>query len=263
MAGVRYGLEGATVVVTGAAAGIGLGIARAFAGQGARLALVDRDADALATAARSMEGATQVTPVVADLNDEADVSRAAGAIAAAFGRVRILVNNAGTEYPTPLDDPAHEAGARWQWLLDNNLGSMMRVSRALLPRLADNGVIINQASIWGHSAVGGFSAYVASKHAVIGFTRSLAWELAPRGIRVNAVCPGWVRTGASMNSLRAMAAERGLPEDVVLAGVLENQAFPRLLEPADVAGAFLFLASDDARSITGQSLVVSNGELMH
>jgi NAD(P)-dependent dehydrogenase (short-subunit alcohol dehydrogenase family) len=251
------------VVVTGAAAGIGLGIARAFAGQGARLALVDRDADALAAAAASMEVLTEVTPIVADLNDEADVARAARTITTTLGRARILVNNAGTEYSTPIDDPARDANARWQWLLDNNLGSMMRLTRAVLPHVADGGAIINQASIWGHSAVGGFSAYVASKHAVIGFTRSLAWELAPRGIRVNAVCPGWVRTGAAMNSLRAMAAERGLPEDVVLAGILENQAFPRLLEPADVAGAFLFLASDDARSITGQSVVVSNGELMH
>jgi len=263
MAGVRYGLEGAVVVITGAATGIGLGIARAFAGQGCRLALVDRDAEALAAAAESMEGGTEVTSVVADLNDPVDVARAGDSITTALGRVNVLVNNAGTEYPTPLDDPSPEAGARWQWLLDNNLGSMMRVTRALLPRLVDGGAIINQASIWGHSAVGGFSAYVASKHAVVGFTRSLAWELAPRGIRVNAVCPGWVRTGASMNSLREMATERGLPEDVVLAGILENQAFPRLLEPADVAGAFLFLASDDARAITGQSLVVSNGELMH
>ena len=123
--------------------------------------------------------------------------------------------------------------------------------------------IINQASIWGLTGVSGFSAYVASKHAVIGLTRSLPWELAPRGIRVNAVCPGWIRTDAAMRSLAAMAANQGRPEDEMLQEILTAQAIPALLEPEDIAGIYLFLASSDGRPITGQAIVVSNGEVMH
>jgi len=259
----RYGLEGVPVVITGAAAGIGRGIATAFARQGARVALVDRDAGRVAEAADALSAHTEVHGFGADLNTDTDVQRLRADIARALGDVGVLVNNAGTEYPTPLDDLRPDAMDRWQWLMDNNVTSMLRLTRALLPQLQAGASIINQSSIWGHTAVGGFSAYVASKHAVLGLTRSLARELAPRGIRVNAVCPGWVRTEASMRSLAAMAGERGVSEDVLLQEILASQAFPTLLEPADIAGVYLFLASDDARAITGQSLVASNGELMH
>jgi NAD(P)-dependent dehydrogenase (short-subunit alcohol dehydrogenase family) len=259
----RYGLDNVPVVITGAATGIGRGIATAFAAQGARLALLDRDASRVADAARALSGQAEVHGFSADLNTDADVRRVQADIAQALGHVGVLVNNAGTEYPTPVDDSRPEAMDRWQWLMDNNVTSMLRITRALLPHLRPGGSIINQSSIWGHTAVGGFSADVASKHAVLGLTRSLARELAPRGIRVNAVCPGWVRTEASMRSLAAMAGERGVSEDVLLQEILASQAFPTLLEPADIAGVYRFLASDDARAITGQSLVASNGELMH
>jgi len=259
----NYGLQGRTVVVTGAATGIGRGLATAFAAQGATLALLDRDAERLAQVAADLATTTRVHHFAADLNDDADTVRAAAAVAGALGKVEVLVNNAGTEYPTPLDDANPEAMQRWSWLIDNNLLSMVRVTRALLPHMAAGSSIVNQSSIWGHSAVGGFSAYVASKHAVIGLTRSLAMELAPRGIRVNAVCPGWVRTEASMRSLTAMAAASGRSEFETLGDILSAQAVPELLEPADIAGVYLFLASADARAITGQSIVASHGELMH
>jgi NAD(P)-dependent dehydrogenase (short-subunit alcohol dehydrogenase family) len=139
---------------------------------------------------------------------------------------------------------------------------MVRLTRALLPLMGAGGSVINQSSIWGHTAVAGFSAYVASKHAVLGVTRSLAWELASAGIRVNAVCPGWIRTEAAMRSLHVMAAAQGCAPEALEAQLLAQQATPRLLEPADLAGAFLFLACDDAHAITGQSLVVSHGEVM-
>jgi 3-hydroxybutyrate dehydrogenase len=258
-----YGLRGVPVVVTGAATGIGLGIATAFARQGAHVAVVDRDSERIRAAADSLREFSEVHAFTADLNNEADVGELAADLAAVLGSVPVLVNNAGTEYPTPIDDPSPEAMARWQWLVDNNLLSMVRVTRALLPLLPDGASIVNQASMWGHSAVGGFSAYISTKHAVIGLTRSLAWELAPRRIRVNAVCPGWIRTEAAMRSLAAMAKERGVSEDVMLAEIVSAQPLPTLLEPADIADVYLFLASQGARAITGQSIVVSNGELMH
>ena len=216
----NYGLQGRTVVVTGAATGIGRGLATAFAAQGATLALLDRDAYRLGSVASELAAVTCVHHFAADLNDDADTKRAAAAVAGALGKVSVLVNNAGTEYPTPLDDASPDAMQRWSWLIDNNLGSMVRITRALLPHMAAGSSIVNQASIWGHSAVGGFSAYVASKHAVIGLTRSLAMEFAPRGIRVNAVCPGWVRTEASMRSLTAMAAAAGRSEVDMLGDIL-------------------------------------------
>ena len=136
------------------------------------------------------------------------------------------------------------------------------VTRALLPKIRDGGRIVNTASMWGKTAVAEFSAYCASKHAIIGLTRSLAQELAPRGISVNAVCPGWVRTQASMRSLAAMSVRTGRAEDDLLAQIVGAQAFPGLMEPADMAAMYLFLGSDAAANITGQAITVDRGELM-
>jgi NAD(P)-dependent dehydrogenase (short-subunit alcohol dehydrogenase family) len=264
---VQYGIEGRVAVISGAAGGIGAALAQAFARQRTRLVLIDRDAgrlDAL-VADNTLLPAPDAEPplcIVADLTDDASVGSAADRIRAQRGRVDILINNAGTEVPTPIADAAPDFMARWEDLLRNNAGSMVRLTRALLPLMSDGGAVINQSSIWGHTGVAGFSAYVASKHAVLGVTRSLAWELTPARIRVNAVCPGWVRTAAALHSLDALARAAARPADEVLEEILAAQAVPQMLEPADVAGAFLFLASDDARAITGQSLVVSHGEVM-
>ncbi|MGY4532148.1 3-hydroxybutyrate dehydrogenase [Pseudomonas sp. TE3786] len=252
---------GKTVLLTGAASGIGKGLARAFAEQGARLELLDRNGAALAAVAEELRNLTAVTVSALDLAD----SEAIAAFAASReGRpLDVLVNNAGVEYATPLSDTGSAADAHWQALLDNNVASMLRLTRAVQGQLKAGSSVINQASIWGLKGVPGFSAYVASKHAVIGLTRSLAWELGPRRIRVNAVCPGWIGTDAAMRSLKVMAESNGRSEADELALILAAQAVPELLTPADLAGTFLFLGSALALPLTGQALSVSHGEVMH
>ncbi|MEM6848887.1 MAG: SDR family oxidoreductase, partial [Pseudomonadota bacterium] len=123
------------------------------------------------------------------------------------------------------------------------------------------GAIVNTASVWGRSAPAGFSGYAASKHAVIGLTRAWSRELAPRRIRVNAVCPGWVGTDAALRSLGAMAKQRGVPPAMVQAEIEATQDIPGLMTPEDVASLYLFLASPAAANITGQAVNVDRGEL--
>ena len=257
-----YGLAGRVVVLTGAGGGIGAGLARAFAAQHARLVLLDRDASKLEAAAADLPAPPLLLQTV-ELTDDASVAAAVSRIHGRVEAVHVLVNNAGTEFPTPLTDLSPDFMTVWEGLLRNNVGSMVRLTRALRPLMGRGGAIVNQASIWGLKGVPDFSAYVASKHAVIGLTRSLAWEFGPAGIRVNAVCPGWIETAAAVRSLEAIAAASGRTAAQVLAETLSGQVTGEFLQPADLAGAFLFLASDGSRAINGQSLVVSHGEVMH
>jgi 3-hydroxybutyrate dehydrogenase len=256
-----YGLAGRVVVLTGAAGGIGVGLARGFSQQGARVVLVGRDSGPLAVLAASLPG--EALPVVADLNDGAAVAALVARIQVRWEHVDVLINNAGTEFPTPLGDAAPDFMERWDGLMHNNVGTMVRLTRALLPLMRPGASIINQSSIWGLKGVPEFSAYVASKHAVIGVTRSLAWELAGLGLRVNSVCPGWVKTDSALRSLEVMAASSGRSSGEMLKEILAGQVTQSFLQPEDLAGAFMFLASDGAHAITGQSLVVSYGEVMN
>ncbi|MBW8469966.1 MAG: SDR family oxidoreductase [Thiobacillus sp.] len=258
---MNYGLQGKTVLITGAAGGIGSALSRAFLAQGARLMLLDRAAAPLDALVESLHS-SQVHSAVCDLGSDAAVAAVAAQVQERFGQLDVLINNAGTEYSTPLADAEAGFMARWTGLLDNNVSSMVRLTQALLPLLPRGASVINQSSIWGRIGVAGFSAYSASKHAVVGLTRSLALELGPRGIRVNAVCPGWVRTDAAMGSLTAMATESGRSEAEVEREILSRQAVPKMLTPDELAGVFLFLASEGATPLTGQCLVASHGEVM-
>lgn len=256
-----YGLAGRVVLLTGASGGIGAALAAAFAAQGARLVLLDRQYARLKAMAATLPG--EALLLEAELTDDASVALAVARLRTPWDRIDALVNNAGSEYPTPLHDRAVDFMSRWDGLLRNNVGSMVRLTRALLPFMRRGACVINQSSIWGLKGVPEFSAYVASKHAVIGLTRSLAWEFAAHGIRVNAICPGWIQTEAAVRSLDAMAASAKRSAADLLAETLAAQVTPAFLQPADLAGAFLFLASDGARAINGQALVVSHGEVMN
>jgi NAD(P)-dependent dehydrogenase (short-subunit alcohol dehydrogenase family) len=259
----NYALQGKTVVLTGAAGGIGQGLARAFAGQGVRLVLLDRVAAPLFALADSLRADTEVHAAVCDLTSDSEVTAMVAQWQLQAWQVDVLVNNAGVEYPTPITSDAADAMARWAALMDTNVVSMVRLTRALLPLMPSGASIINQSSIWGKTGVADFSAYVASKHAVIGVTRALAFELAGRGIRVNAVCPGWIRTEAAMRSLASMAQQRACTEAQIEQELLSQQAVHTMLTPDDIAGVYLFLACADAVPLTGQSIVVSHGEVMN
>ena len=246
-------LSGRTVLVTGASRGIGEAVARAFAAAGARLHLLAED-----------EAVMDVAAALGAAGHVADITHAgaAGVAVASCGPLDVLVNNAGLERLTPLDDEGEASLATFRRVLDVNVTGTMIVTRAALPGMGAGGRIINTASIWSRSAEALFGAYVASKHATIGLTKTWAKELGPRGIAVNAVCPGWVRTEGSRRSVRDLVARRGVSEASVVEGVEAAQALPGgLMEPADVAGPYLFLASDLAANITGQSLGVDRGEV--
>lgn len=241
-----------TVVITGASRGIGRGIAEGFATAGAKLHLIADD-EAVHGVAKTLGG----TAAVADITDKAQVRAAL----APLGHIDVLINNAGLELMTPITDPSDVTSDAFRRIVDINVNGTSLVTSVALGCMGPGGVIINTASIWGRVVEPGFGAYVASKHAIIGLTKTWARELGPRGIRVNAVCPGWVRTDASMRSLRRMAVEAGQGEDALLAQIVAGQALPGLMEPADMAPTYLFLASDMAANITGQSIGVDRGEV--
>lgn len=247
-----HSFEGRTVVITGSSRGIGLGIAQGFAAAGATLHLIAND-EAVHKAAAKL-GATAAQ---ADIADKVQVADAL----APLDRIDVLINNAGLELMTPITDGSDAATDAFARIIAINVTGTALVTAAALPRMSAGGAIVNTASIWGRVAEPGFGAYVASKHAIIGLTKTWARELGPRGIRVNAVCPGWVRTEASMRSLGRIATEAGRDEDELLDEIVAGQALPGLMEPPDMAPTYLFLASDLAANITGQSLGVDRGEV--
>jgi NAD(P)-dependent dehydrogenase (short-subunit alcohol dehydrogenase family) len=245
------GISGKSVVVTGASRGIGLAIATAFIGSGAYVTLIAED-----EAVNAVAHTLGALGLVADISDSA-------AVTATLQQVRhvdILVNNAGLERLTPLDDASDENEATFRRILEINVTGTFLATRAALPRMRPGGRIINTASVWGRVAEPLFGAYVASKHAVIGLTKCWAKELGPRAITVNAVCPGWVETESSMRSLSRLAERAGREETGLLAEIVAAQALPGFMQPADIVGPYLFLASDGAANITGQSIGIDRGE---
>ena len=256
---MRAGLSGKHVVVTGANRGIGLGLAQGFLEVGAEVTIVALEEDVRKVAedlGRRYE--REVGHVECDISDLDQVK----ALRAEIEGVDVLVNNAGFEYMTPIADPSEHVDRVFRQIVETNVIGTFSVTRHLLDRMPDGGRIVNTASMWGKTAVAEFSAYCASKHAIIGLTRSLAQELAPRGISVNAVCPGWVRTVASMRSLSFMAARQDRTEAELLDEIVSAQALGGLMEPSDMVAMYVFLAGPAAGNITGQSFTVDRGELM-
>ncbi len=253
-------LDGKVAFVTGASRGIGEAISRRFAAEGARVALAARDLVACERIASEIVGSGgQAVAIGCDVTLGLSVSSAIAETVANWGRIDVLVNNAGQGGPTPLDDPDD---CRWNSILATNLTAVFRVTREAAPFIPQGGRIINMSSVVGRFGVPGLSAYSASKHGVIGLTRSLALELAPRQITVNALCPGWVDTDMGREGWRGLArsGSRGPQDGREVAARMAPLG--RVLDPAEVAGLAVYVASEEARSITGQALVIDGGQVM-
>ena len=239
-----------TVLVTGSSRGIGAGIARAFAKEGHRVVLhYHKNESAARTLLEELrsEGCS-VALVQGDVSNEAEAGEIVRQAERAFGFVDVLVNNAGIALPNQL--VTETSAADWSRVFGVNMDGMFFVTRAVLPGMVSHqrGSIVNISSMWGVTGGSCEVAYSASKAAVIGFTKSLAKEVAPSGIRVNCVAPGFVST--------EMTA--GLDAETVEA-IREETPLLKLGTPEDIASAVLFFALEGASFITGQTLSVDGG----
>lgn len=194
-----------------------------------------------------------------DVTDLRSIAETVAAVVFEWGRIDVLVNNAGLGGPTPLSD---RDDSRWDAILATNLTAVFRVTREALPHLSDGARIINLSSVVGRFGVAGFGAYSATKHGVIGLTRSFALELAPRSITVNAMCPGWVETDMGRTSWRGVGERHGRGEKEGRDMAAKMAPLGRIIEPEEVAGLAAYLASEEARSITGQAIVLDGGQVM-
>ena len=241
-------------VITGAAKGIGWATVEAFVASGVTPVLFDRDAQALDEAHRALSdrGVEHLAQPV-DITDEQAVVAAFAAVENRYGRIDILVNNAGIAIRHPAVDLSV---ADWQKVIDVNLTALFVCSRTAARSMirAQRGAIVNVASIMGLSGGGLYpnASYQASKGAVVNLTRALASEWGASGIRVNAVAPTWVRTELT---------QKMFDDADIVSRIREVTPMQQLAEPADIADAIVFLASDRARMITGHTLPVDGGFL--
>ena len=253
-------LQGRHALVTGGGRGIGRAIALALGGPGTLVAVAGRtrrDLDATAADLEARGG--RALAVEMDVASEASVAAGFDAVRAASGRLDVLVNNAGMGGGESI---AGSDVARWRRTVDTNLTGTYLVSRAAVPMMGTGGRIVNLSSVLGRFGVPGYTAYCASKHGVIGFTRALALELADQGITVNALCPGWVDTAMAAEGMQKGAEAQGITFEAFREEALGRVPIGRIIQPEEVAGLVAFLAAPGAAAITGQTYNICGGQTM-
>jgi NAD(P)-dependent dehydrogenase (short-subunit alcohol dehydrogenase family) len=246
-------MKGRTVLITGAGSGIGAACARRLSAEGAHLVLLGRRREPLEDLATGIGGLV----LVGDAASSADWGRFIPAIVKRFGGVDGVIANAGGH---GLGSATETSDADWQAAMRANLDSAFQTARACLPLLQERrGSLVLMASIAALAAGEGVCGYTTAKHALIGLTRSLARDYGPQGVRVNAVCPGWVRTPMADAEMRPLMERHGESLDEAYARVTAEVPLRRPASPEEIASVCRFLLSEEASIITGASLVADGG----
>ena len=255
-------LKGRSALVTGSTSGIGRGIAELFAREGANVmlnGLGDAGEIERLRAGLAKDHGVKALYSAADMTKPAEIAAMVQEAAKAFGRVDILVNNAGIQHVAPVDEFPVE---KWDAIIAINLSSAFHATRAALPGMkkAKWGRVINVASAHGLVASPYKSAYVAAKHGIVGFTKTVALEVAEQGITANAICPGYVMTPIVEKQIDDQAKVHGVPrENVIRDVILAPQPTKQFVRIEDVAAMALYLASDAAAQVNGTALSIDGG----
>jgi len=251
-----------TALITGGGTGIGKAIATQLAKKGARVAIASRNPAHLQSTADGLEDlGFEALALPMDVRKKATVEAAVEAVVAKWGAIHILVNNAGISGLSMISD---ESDRRWYDIIDTNLNGLYLVTKAVLRHMPDHagGRVINISSVLGKFGVPGYTAYCATKHGMIGFTRALALEVVSRGITVNAVCPGWVETEMAELGIKETAALQGITPEQFKAQAIAAVPIKRFLQADEIAEFVCYIASDAAAGITGQAMNICGGQTM-